>query len=438
LQRLSRGNVVRSRRRHRGPAKFARDHDGAESAQRRRQRLNDMKLFFGNYEFEHQLGPTAPRVLSAQIRRLNAEMAYCLVPLAQPEDCVWAPEPPDLAYSQHLDEIGLPGVRFVSRTEEIVRGTALVPWGWCRSVEDWAAQCGCVCDAPHLATVAQVNSREFSSELEAEWNVSLPGARAIRTMQELDSALAEGAKLPHGWVIKANFGMSARERILVRRSPLRPQEIQWARHRLDRNEPLFFEPWVECLAEFGCQFSVPASGRPLLEDITGLLTDALGTYRGSRLFGEAESRPSNLLPPGVLEVVEGAVQRVQQQGYVGPVGIDVMQYRTSDGEIGWRPLQDINARLTMGRVALGLRRLLGPGERADWLHTRRMPGSATAAERIPLDSGDLSGARRVRTSPLEVGGRPSSHQSALVIARSTERLDAVFSTMRGVHERGPG
>jgi len=393
-----------------------------------------MKLFLGNYDFEHHLGPAVPRVLTAQIRRLNAEMAYCLVPLAQPEDCVWAPEPPDPGYSQHLDAIGLPGVRFVSRTEDIAPGTALVPWGWCKSVEDWAVRHGCVCESPDLATVAQVNSREFSSKLEAEWNVGLPGAQAMGTLQELDSALTEGAKLPHGWVIKANFGMSARERILVRRSPPRPQDIRWARHRIQRNEPLFFEPWVECVAEFGCQFSVPQSGPPFLEGMTGLLTDAQGTYRGSRLFGEAESRPSNLLPPSILEVVERAARRVQQQGYVGPVGIDVMQYCTSDGEIGWRPLQDINARLTMGRVALGLRRLLGPDERAVWLHARRPDGSAAAAGQLPIDLGDLSGARAVRTSPQEVGGRPSSHQSALIIARSTESLDAVFSTMRRVHE----
>jgi hypothetical protein len=397
-----------------------------------------MNLFLGNYEFEHHLGPAAPRVLSAQIRRLNAEMAYCLVPLAQPEDCVWAPEPPDPGYSQHLEAIGLPGARFVSRAEDIGRGTALIPWGWCKSVEDWAARHGCVCDAPNLATVAQVNSREFSGGLEAEWNVGLSGARVIRTLQELEAALTEGAKLPQGWVIKANFGMSARERILVRRSPPRPQDIQWARHRLQRGEPLFFEPWVECVTECGCQFSVPQSGPPLLEGITGLLTDAQGTYRGSRLFGAAEGRPSNLLPSGVLDVVEGAVRRVQQQGYVGPVGIDVMQYRTPEGEIGWRPLQDINARLTMGRVALGLRRLLGPDERADWLHTRRRPGSATAADPTRLESGDRSGVRAVRTSPQEVGGRPSSHRTTLVIARSTENLDAVFSTMRRVHERGRG
>jgi hypothetical protein len=329
-------------------------------------------------------------------------------------------------------------VRFVSRTEDIPAGTSLVPWGWCQSVEDWAAQHGCVCDAPDLAVVAQVNSREFSSGLEAEWNVGLPLARAIRTLHELDSALAEAAKLPHGWVIKANFGMSARERILVRRSPPRPQDIQWARHRLQRGEPLFLEAWVESVAEFGCQFSVPRTGPPLLEGITGLLTDAQGTYRGSRLFGDAEIPPANVSPSNILQVVERAARHVQERGYFGPLGIDVMQYLASDGESRWRPLQDINARLTMGRVALGLRRLFGPGERADWLHTRRS-GPAASAGQTPIASGEPPPAvRTVRTSPLEVAGDPSRHQSTLIIARSTGALDAVFSTMRGVHERGEG
>jgi hypothetical protein len=175
-----------------------------------------------------------------------------------------------------------------------------------------------------------------------------------------------------------------------------------------------------------------------LEGITGLLTDAQGTYRGSRLFGDAEIPPANVSPSNILQVVERAARHVQERGYFGPLGIDVMQYLASDGESRWRPLQDINARLTMGRVALGLRRLFGPGERADWLHTRRS-GPAASAGQTPIASGEPPPAvRTVRTSPLEVAGDPSRHQSTLIIARSTGALDAVFSTMRGVHERGEG
>jgi len=82
-----------------------------------------------------------------------------------------------------------------------------------------------------------------------------------------------------------------------------------------------------------------------------------------------------------------------------------MQYRSVSGEIAWRPLQDINARLTMGRVALGLRRLSGPNDTADWLHIR----ASSASHPIPIDG------RVIRTSPQEVGGRPATLLTALVI-----------------------
>ncbi|HET6323754.1 MAG TPA: hypothetical protein VFG04_03560, partial [Planctomycetaceae bacterium] len=262
------------------------------------------------------------------------------------------------------------------------------------------------------------------SALEMEWTVGLVGARTIRTLHELDQVLSEATKLPGGWVIKANFGMSARERILARRSTPRAQDVEWARRRLDLGAPIFFEPWVESVAEFGCQFSIPTSGKPTLAGITGLLTDQQGTYRGSRLAEDCGTGPSHLIEPSVFEVVERAAQRVQRLGYFGPLGIDVMRYRTADGETEWRPLQDINARLTMGRVALGWRRLLAAGEQADWLHFRSPGNSAQAGLRSPEAFDALpAGVRMVRTSPLEAGGRAVSHTTALLIAQSTQVLE---------------
>ncbi len=232
--------------------------------------------------------------------------------------------------------------------------------------------------------------------------------------------------------------MSARERILARGATPRAQDVEWARRRIERGEPLFFEPWVEAIAEFGCQFSVPVTGKPSLEGVTGLLTDPLGTYRGSRL-PETSGRPSGqLLQANALAIVERAAERVQQLGYFGPLGIDVMQYRTAEGEIRWRPLQDINARLTMGRAALGLQRLLAPGERADWLHFRRSGSpELDGTGQLPLPMGSLPSLRRLRTSPLEAGGCPVSHGTALLVAQSMELLDTMALSNQLVQPTDP-
>jgi DNA-binding transcriptional ArsR family regulator len=45
-----------------------------------------------------------------------------------------------------------------------------------------------------------------------------------------------------------------------------------------------------------------------------------------------------------------------------------MQYRDENEQLHIRPLQDINARWTMGRLSLGFRKLLKPRESAKWLH----------------------------------------------------------------------
>jgi hypothetical protein len=383
-----------------------------------------MSLFLGNFDFEHHLGSEGLRVRTAQIRRLNDQMAYSLVPLSQSGDCIWTPEKPEAAFADHLEKIGLPGIRLVSQAKEVPRNTEFVPWGWCTSVLSWAGEHGWKCRPPDLAVVAEVNSREFSSGLETELAVALPGARAVRSLTDLELAISEGAKLSNGWVLKAKFGMSARERIVVRRLPREP-EIGWARRRLERGDSIFFEPWVEALAEYGCQFTVPAAGRPLLDGITGLLTDAQGTYRGSRLLQPDDA--AACVPEHVLHTVQRAAERIQRRGYFGPLGIDVMQYRTPDGPIGWRPLQDINARLTMGRVALGLRRLLAAHETADWLHV----GWSGRTTEAGADWGQLSksfppGVRFLRLSPLEIGDRPASRGTALVIANNAETLNECF------------
>ncbi len=343
----------------------------------------------------------------------------------QPGDCLWTPEPPDVEFASHLARLGLSDIRFVGDVDDVPTGTTLVPCGWCGAADDWAAKNDWRREAPDLAVVAEVNSREFSSALEMEWDVGLPGAVTLRSMSELERAVTAAAQRDAGWVIKARFGMSARERILGRRGQAqlqdgaRPQDREWARRRLERGEPLFFEPWVEAIAEFGCQFSVPPMGAPRLEGVTGLLTDAQGTYRGSRLFVVGEEGGRGRLDKDPLEIVERAARRIQEAGYFGPLGVDVMQYRTSAGQIRWRPLQDINARWTMGRVALGWRRILPPDAAADWLHFR-WPGQPDPADsRLTSVLGELpDDVRVVRTSPLEVGGRPATLGTALVIRRA--------------------
>jgi hypothetical protein len=385
-----------------------------------------MNLLFANFDFEHHLGPSGPRTLSAAVQRIHAELAFALVTIAQPGDFVWAPEPPEPEYVRHLAAIGLPDVRFVSDASLVPEGTNLVPWGWSAHVRQWGTRSGWRCEGPALDAVATANSRAFSSTLEQEWNVGLPHARTVHTLQELDDVVAESTRHAPGWVIKANFGMSARERILGRGPTAAPQAVQWVQKQLAANEAVYFEPWVDRIEEVGVQFTIPKEGEPLFEGITPLLTDHLGTYRGSRFRGARCQFARVDEFPAVLEIVTQAARRIQQLGYFGPLGIDAMRYRTAEGQVRWRPLQDINARLTMGRLALGLERIVPELRRASWLHLPRSEKQTNGNPPIDADL-DLAsaGAQIIRTSPLTAGGGPTSRVSFVVTAPTDEALFSI-------------
>jgi hypothetical protein len=146
---------------------------------------------------------------------------------------------------------------------------------------------------------------------------------------------------------------------------------------------------VERIDEAGLQWTVPKTGAPILEGVTTLLTDVLGQYEGSvfGLTGEALARWES-----AIESTRRAVEELAQLGYFGPVGIDALRYRDANGDERIRALQDINARWTMGRLALGWQRIMTHGT---WRHGT----IAEFRERGQIVNGI------VRTSPETVGNR---------------------------------
>jgi len=165
----------------------------------------------------------------------------------------------------------------------------------------------------------------------------------------------------------------------------------WIRKRIALGEWLCFEPWVERIGEAGLQWTVPQSGPPVLAGVTELLTDSLGQYRGS-VFGLDDAALAGWQP--AIDASQRAVEEIQALGYFGPVGIDAMRYRDANGDERIRALQDINARWTMGRLALGWQRIM---PRGIWRH-----GAVDEfGERF------CAVPQVVRTSPETVGDRPA-------------------------------
>lgn len=359
------------------------------------------RLFLGNFHFESELAAARGWNPAASLLRMSAERAPSWIALAEEGDLIWTPEPIPHSFWESLTTQGLPRVRSVNEPPK--KEFELVPWGWSPSTR----RLGFRTSQPSGEAVRLGNSREWSYELERQLGVALPGAARIKRIEEIADVVRRSAsqfsepESEHAWVIKANFGMAARERVLGRGPMLTTANERWLQRRLQSDGAVFFEPWLRRRAEVGIQWTLPKSdhGQPHLHGITPLLTDKQGGYLGSEFSLDAIVQTEW---QRVVEVSQQAACHLQQLGYFGPLGIDAAIYEDSAERALARPLQDINARYTMGRLALGFRRLLRPGEQGVWQHGRREEWS-----------GDVT--REIDLSPPLIGDSPPTHTSRVLI-----------------------
>ena len=263
--------------------------------------------------------------------------------------------------------------------------TQVLPWGVTPTV---------VQTFPHLifpdpALVKQVNSKVYSARWEAESNLALPGACLVSTMDQLEVAIAHSPRL----LVKHPFGVAGRERIEVRNN-LEEAQRAWVEKAL-LTTPLICEPWVDIEREYSVQFQLDQSVEFL--GWSTLVADQRGQHRGHQ-------RATSPLPAMILEPAQSAAQSVFDLGYKGPLGIDAFTGCLA-GEQVLRPVSEINARMTFGRLALHLFDHVDSQNHVMWWHpSKRRRGQAG--------------------SPLPVFCDPNGKSDSVLVSK--EELDGLF------------
>ena len=389
------------------------------------------RLFVPNLDFEIELaGRPGDRGTDVAWRRTTADLSWCFAAIADDGDAVLVDEMPDPEDLRAIEGGVVPRLTPVLDPSTLNNVTEVVPWGWTRSVRELAERLGVVSVAPPADVIETANRRGWGFAIEQDLDLGLPGSRAVETPTELNRCIKQLGDEPRGWVIKADLAMAGRERRRGRGAELVNDTRDWARGLLGRDGVLFVEPWVEPVREVGLQWTVqPVTGTVELAGVTDLLCTAGGGYRGSRLNAAAEGEDGK----GWNEVVVAgreAAGRLAALGYHGPVGIDAMQFLGRDGTPRWRPLQDINARYTMGRLALGWRDRIGAHQWACWLQMR-WDDTDGIDKHYEVADDDLHGVRIVRTTPLP-SKRSAAAGMVLVTASTSERLSSAEFFVSGV------
>lgn len=251
----------------------------------------------------------------------------------------------------------------------------VLPWG--ASAEARRRAGGAARAWPPPDAVRRANDKRTSHAIERELGVALAGAAVASNLEE---ALALVERIGTGSVVKHPFGVSGRRAVAVASTPDAGERAR-LKNLLADGRGVVVEPRVEIEREFSLHFDVRS------DDVTyvgacELLTDR-GSFRGN-------GGPLEGVPLEIIAVVTEAARRVASMGYAGPLGVDGFAGRM-DGERVVRPISEINARWTFGRLALLLNEQLG--RPISWIHPPRgatAPATAIALPRA-LDPGRKSG-----------------------------------------------
>ncbi|HEY0386623.1 MAG TPA: hypothetical protein VGC64_11455, partial [Pyrinomonadaceae bacterium] len=307
------------------------------------------RLWYMNADFETELAQAAGAYRRLPFfETLNRRLAPYLLWLAKAGDALLLSEPWPLSL---LDEAERLGVRLISTASRTPQPSLLfTPWGWTPSAVMIGQRAGAIVRPVPLATVVHVNSKLWSHQLEVELGLALDGAATASTLEELRAAVASACPRANDkWVVKSPFGFAARDRVLGRGPDLQEPQAKWARRRFALGETLIFQPWLEVFREYGVVMEINADGSVEMQGISDLQTNGAGTGTGYIL-----GRPPAAHHAYELESIARVVcERLFGEGYYGPVGMDALAHKN-----GLHPLLEINARYTMGFIAVAVERAL--------------------------------------------------------------------------------
>ena len=308
------------------------------------------------------------------------------------------------------------------RAEDMTGVERFIPWGVTPRVAEFARGLGALkTPFPSVELVREINDKRFSHELEKEFQLALPYSEVVSSNSQLLDTVGD---CPFDWVLKHPLGFSARERMVGRRGQLSESARGWARRKFRQGWTLLFEPWVEQRQDYSVHFQIEPTGRTRLLGWCELVGDPGGVYRGNRVV------LPHRLEEAALEDAQRVAQRLAERGYHGPVGIDAFRGRLGDQAVT-RPLVEINARYSFGRLALSLADWLPSGWSYLWWHPSRAEArgfdfsnwSPLPKKESPKPTAGIYGL------PLVADPRGVS-QTVVVIAPTEDELKALEASLR--------
>jgi hypothetical protein len=309
-------------------------------------------LHIANTSFEWELAQShIPSLLSAmQQHPIYLQLQFLPFLYADSKDGVLVTHQPPDEFWEALSKLKIKPAKLhlLSDPGELPYKQVL-SWGASRSVAAWSKTHKLPYASPSWDAICQSNSKEFSFLQSPQ----LPGSTLLRSQEQADIWIKEQKEAA---VLKTCFGVSGKGHFFI--DPLHPSPSRitsFLQREWKEGRPVVAEPWVSRMIDFSTQWEISKKGTLDYVGVTICENDAKGRYRHNRVGNEISffGIYYHYLTEHKI-AAKKILKKLSRLGFCGHVGIDAMIYQihTIPNEMRLHPIVEVNARKTMGWVAL--------------------------------------------------------------------------------------
>ena len=347
-------------------------------------------LHWFNPSAESHAIPTGGRyTLNKSEVALTEDLEMLILAWCRKDDVALLRKPPGREHLAYLKQAGFDLPEILEQKQATEKGClddrklgGLRPWAWSpdatEALQPFADRISSVSMWPWRDSVPAVYfSKEIGSRLETQLGLT---EGVGKFCQDVDTAIDETLKLQtEGDVLlKAAYACAGRGHKRVAQDADLDEIRPWLAKTLSRHGGVMVEPWLERVIDFSSLYEIGETGDGDSAEVlarwkgmTRMENDEKGKFLGTIVHAkwgsdlEPELREFLFRERKVMEFYRKTLPEILPEllpDYRGPVGVDAMVFRASDGSYGLRHVVEVNVRMTMGRVALELHQKLSTTE----------------------------------------------------------------------------
>ena len=162
------------------------------------------------------------------------------------------------------------------------------------------------------------------------------------------------------YVLKTPFSSSGRGLYWLDNNKLDNRVVSWINGAIKKQEAVSIEPALDKVMDFAAEYYSDGKGEVTYAGLSLFETNAYGQFTGCMLGSQEKllNRLNEFISPEdymyLVNQVCLILKDIVGSTYCGFMGVDMLIYKTSDGNYAVHPFVELNLRYTMGLVAMNI------------------------------------------------------------------------------------